>query len=122
MLRRLRLGQVRLEVHARLREKRKDEEGDPLERVAEDVADEVRLLCFDEMVVNNPADAMILSRLFEHLLQRGVRVVTTSNRPPRDLYRVRPGKPFNSQRYPVVGGYVGGYVDAGYSDPAYGTP
>ena len=76
-----------LEMHARLRDKRKDEEGDPLERVADDVAEEVRLLCFDEMVVNNPADAMILSRLFEHLLERGVRVVTTSNRPPSDLYK-----------------------------------
>ena len=76
-----------LETHARLRDKRKDEEGDPLERVAEDIADEAKLLCFDEMVVNNPADAMILSRLSEHLIARGVRVVTTSNRPPRDLYR-----------------------------------
>ena len=76
-----------LETHARLRDKRKDEEGDPLERVADDIADEVKLFCFDEMVVNNPADAMILSRLFEHLLERGVRVVTTSNRPPRDLYK-----------------------------------
>jgi cell division protein ZapE len=76
-----------LETHARLREKRKDEEGDPLDRVAEDIADEVKLLCFDEMVVNNPADAMILSRLFEHLIERGVRIVTTSNRPPRDLYK-----------------------------------
>jgi len=76
-----------LETHARLREKRKDEEGDPLERVADDFADEVKLLCFDEMVVNNPADAMILSRLFEHLIERGVRVVTTSNRPPLDLYK-----------------------------------
>lgn len=76
-----------LETHARLRDKRKDEEGDPLERVADDIAREVRLLCFDEMVVNNPADAMILSRLFEHLVERGVRVVTTSNRPPRDLYK-----------------------------------
>ena len=55
-----------LETHARLRDKRRDEEGDPLERVADDIADEVKLLCFDEMVVNNPADAMILSRLFEH--------------------------------------------------------
>jgi cell division protein ZapE len=76
-----------LETHSRLRDKRKDEEGDPLERVAEDIADEVKLLCFDEMVVNNPADAMILSRLFEHLIERGVRVVTTSNRPPSDLYK-----------------------------------
>jgi cell division protein ZapE len=76
-----------LETHARLRDKRRDEEGDPLERVAEDIADEVKLLCFDEMVVNNPADAMVLSRLFEQLLERGVRVVTTSNRPPRDLYK-----------------------------------
>ena len=76
-----------LETHARLRDKRRDEEGDPLERVADDIADEVKLLCFDEMVVNNPADAMILSRLFEQLLERGVRVVTTSNRPPRDLYK-----------------------------------
>jgi cell division protein ZapE len=76
-----------LETHARLRDKRRDEEGDPLERVADDIADEVKLLCFDEMVVNNPADAMILSRLFEHLLERGVRVVTTSNRRPSDLYK-----------------------------------
>jgi hypothetical protein len=43
-------------------------------------------------------------------------------RPPRDLYRVRPGKPFNSQQNPFVGGYGGGYVGSGYSDPGYGAP
>ena len=76
-----------LEVHARLREARDREEGDPILPLAEAIAGEARLLCFDEMVVNNPADAMILSRLFEWLDLNGVYVVTTSNRPPRDLYK-----------------------------------
>jgi len=76
-----------LETHARLRDARVSEEGDPIEEVAERIASEARLLAFDEMVVNNPADAMILSRLFGKLLERGVKVVTTSNRPPGDLYK-----------------------------------
>jgi cell division protein ZapE len=76
-----------IETHARLREARKSEEGDPIEPVAEQIADEARLLAFDEMQVTNPADAMILSRLFEKLLERGVRVIATSNRPPADLYK-----------------------------------
>jgi cell division protein ZapE len=76
-----------LETHRRLRDARKSEEGDPIDEVADRVADEARLLAFDEMVVNNPADAMILSRLFEKLLDREVKVVTTSNRSPGDLYK-----------------------------------
>ena len=60
-----------LETHARLRDARASEEGDPIEPVAEAIAAEARLLCFDEMQVNNPADAMILSRLFARLLERG---------------------------------------------------
>lgn len=76
-----------LDVHERLRKARATEEGDPVHHVADDVAGEVKLLCFDEMQVTNPADAMILSRLFERLVERGVRIVTTSNRPPRDLYK-----------------------------------
>jgi cell division protein ZapE len=76
-----------LDVHQRLRAARKSEEGDPIPPVARSIADEARLLCFDEMHVTNPADAMILSRLFTALVDEGVAVVTTSNRPPRALYK-----------------------------------
>jgi cell division protein ZapE len=76
-----------LETHARLRKAREREKQDPIEPVAEEIAAEARLLAFDEMQVTNPADAMILSRLFEKLLELGVKVVTTSNRPPQDLYK-----------------------------------
>ena len=76
-----------LETHQRLREARAGAGGDPVDQVAERIAGEARLLAFDEMVVNNPPDAMILSRLFDKLLARGVKVVTTSNRPPHDLYK-----------------------------------
>lgn len=76
-----------LETHARLRKAREREEQDPIEPVAEEIAAEARLLAFDEMQVTNPADAMILSRLFGKLLDLGVKVVTTSNRCPADLYK-----------------------------------
>jgi cell division protein ZapE len=76
-----------LDVHARLRAARRSEEGDPIPVVAQSIANDARLLCFDEMHVTNPADAMILSRLFTALLGEGVAVVTTSNQPPRDLYK-----------------------------------
>jgi cell division protein ZapE len=85
--RRVHFHEFMLEVHARLRAERAKEEGDPIPPVARDIAEEAKLLCFDEMVINNSADAMILSRLFAHLLEAGVTIVTTSNRPPRDLYR-----------------------------------
>jgi len=74
-------------VHERLRVERTKEQGDPVPPVAAALAEEARLLCFDEMVINNTADAMILSRLFSHLLDGGVTVITTSNRPPDDLYK-----------------------------------
>lgn len=76
-----------LEVHARMREVRKSESGDPIPQVAAALVEDVRCLAFDEMVVNNSADAMILSRLFTALIGHGVTVVATSNRPPSDLYK-----------------------------------
>ena len=84
--RRVHFHEFMLEVHERLRAEREKEEGDPIPPVARAIAAEARLLAFDEMVINNAADAMILSRLFGQLLEQGVTVVTTSNRPPGDLY------------------------------------
>jgi cell division protein ZapE len=77
-----------LEVHALLREERKKESGDPIPAVAAALARGMRCLAFDEMVVNNSADAMIMSRLFTHLIvNEGVTIVTTSNRAPSELYK-----------------------------------
>ena len=77
-----------LEVHATLREVRTAESGDPIPLVAARLAQGLRVLAFDEMVVNNSADAMIMSRLFTALMtDEGVTMVTTSNRAPSDLYK-----------------------------------
>ncbi|TAK55420.1 MAG: cell division protein ZapE [Gammaproteobacteria bacterium] len=73
------------EVHGGLR--RHQDTPSPLERVAADLAAGTRLLCFDEFVVNDIADAMILGGLLEALFARGVTLVATSNVAPADLYR-----------------------------------
>ena len=77
-----------IEVHARLREARQSETGDPIPPVAAALAADLDLLAFDEMVVNNSADAQIMSRLFTALIiEHGLCVVTTSNRAPGELYK-----------------------------------
>ncbi|KAG6421223.1 hypothetical protein SASPL_117773 [Salvia splendens] len=59
---------------------------DPLEVVAGELSDEAILLCLDEFMVNDVADALILNRLFRHLFSNGVILVATSNRAPDNLY------------------------------------
>ena len=73
-------------VQAALARARATGTDDALAPVADEIAQGARLLALDEMQVTDIADAMILGRLFQRLLAQGVTLVTTSNRPPRDLY------------------------------------
>ena len=59
---------------------------DPLVAVAEDLAGDARVICFDEFHVSDITDAMLLARLLETLFARGVTLVATSNIAPDDLY------------------------------------
>lgn len=85
--RRVHFHEFMLEVHQRLNVERQNDTADPVVKVAEALVDDIRLLAFDEMVVNNPADAMILSRLFTEMMGHGLTVVATSNRAPGELYK-----------------------------------
>jgi cell division protein ZapE len=72
-------------VHGRLAELR--DARDPLAIVAADFAREARVICFDEFFVSDIADAMLIGRFIECLLEQGVTLVATSNCAPDDLYR-----------------------------------
>ncbi|WP_017665601.1 cell division protein ZapE [Porphyrobacter sp. AAP82] len=76
-----------LELDRLITEARKSELRDPLTSVAMMMSPKIRCLAFDEMVVTNTADAAIMGRFFTALMKSGTVIVTTSNRPPRDLYK-----------------------------------
>jgi len=74
-------------VHSEMTEARKRGVDDAIAPVAAKLAADVRFLAFDEMQITDITDAMLVGRLFEALFAAGVIIVTTSNRPPDDLYK-----------------------------------
>jgi cell division protein ZapE len=71
-------------VHERLKHHRNVE--NPLEIVAAEIANETRIICFDEFAVTDIADAMLLGNLFAGLFARSVTLAATSNIVPEQLY------------------------------------
>ncbi len=61
-------------------------EANPLEKVADRIAQEAVVICFDEFFVDDITDAMLLGLLFKALFARGVALVATSNIQPDRLY------------------------------------
>ena len=82
--RRVHFHEFMREIHARMQAMQGQE--DPLDVISTEIARELRLLCFDEFHVADIADAMILARLLELLIEKGVVLVMTSNYKPDDLY------------------------------------
>jgi cell division protein ZapE len=82
--RRVHFHEFMREIHAEMRAHVGAE--DPLDPISTKIAKQLRLLCFDEFHVSDIADAMILGRLLEMLIDKGVVLVMTSNYQPDDLY------------------------------------
>jgi len=82
--RRVHFHEFMREIHARMKALSGQE--DPLGLISNEIAHELRILAFDEFHVSDIADAMILGRLFELLIEKGVVFVMTSNYRPDDLY------------------------------------
>lgn len=68
---------------------------DPLQALADELAAEVRVLCFDELFVSDIGDAILIGGLFQKLFGNGLILIATSNQPPSQLY----ADGFNRERF-----------------------
>jgi cell division protein ZapE len=75
------------EIHEEIHLIRKSGVKDAIEPIARKISKNLKLLCFDELQITDITDAMIVGRLMELLTKNGVVIVSTSNRPPDDLYK-----------------------------------
>ena len=84
---RIHFQEFMIDIHNSLHKIRKDANiKDPLNLVAKQINNETNFLCFDEFQVNDIADASILNRLFNLILDSGTFIFVTSNIVPKKLY------------------------------------
>ena len=74
-------------VHEEINLKRKKKSENPLGKVALDISNKYILIVFDELEILDIADAMIVSKLFNKLLDKRVLFIITSNYYPNELYK-----------------------------------
>jgi len=84
---RIHFNEFMSQAHDLIAKYRKTHEGDPIPLVAQELANQAKLICFDEFYITDITDAMILGRLFAALFKEGVVFIATSNCPINDLYK-----------------------------------
>ncbi len=80
-------AQERIHQHREAFKRGETKQEDPIPQIAETLAEEASVLCFDEFTVTDIADAMILGRLFEAMFDERVVIIATSNVEPPNLYK-----------------------------------
>ena len=85
--RRVHFHEFMLEFHQKTKKIRTSKNKDPVKIICNDLAKEIKVLCFDEFQIVDITDAMIVGRLFEELISTGVIIITTSNFKPYELYK-----------------------------------